>query len=153
VWVGPIVADELMASRATTQIVEEGAALRGAAGETEATSGARAGAADPKPAPYNRSEHYGNPATSKAATEIRQSAEGQPCPSCGKTMKSGTANAPTAQSNAKITLQYGRKENDTRSTTCICEEQRVAGWSKMQDLPIPRRCGREEQVAKINDSG
>src|SRR5262249_32613908 len=93
-------------ARAVGLAGEVGAATRGAATEGEA-AGVRTGEA--APAPYNRSQHYGNPATGKAATEIRQAGEGQPCPSCGQTMKSGTKTAPTAQHNPTLKSHYYSK--------------------------------------------
>jgi RHS repeat-associated protein len=72
----------------------------------EEGAGARAGSAEPAPAPYDRSAHYGNPATSPAAKAIRQAGEGKPCPRCGQTMTSGTKNAPTAQHTPTLKSHY-----------------------------------------------
>ncbi len=94
------------AESATAKGVEEGVARGTAKG---AEKGAVATPKDPTPAPYNRSEHYGNPATSKAAKDIRAKAEGEPCPSCGETMQSGTKNAPTAQHSPTLKSHYYRK--------------------------------------------
>jgi len=108
---------------------EEGAAA--GAAEREAAKGAEEGVAagaargeaavggtseppvpkqgDPVPEPYDRAQHYGNPATSKAAKDIRAEGEGKPCPSCGKTMQSGTKNAPTAQHSPTLKSHYYNK--------------------------------------------
>jgi hypothetical protein len=96
----------------TLALIAATGAKGGPAGEGEAAGGAKAAApksADPEPAPYNRAEHYGNPATSKAASEVRTSGEGQPCPNCGETMKSGTKTAPTAQHNPTLRSHYYNK--------------------------------------------
>lgn len=68
-------------------------------------------------AKYNRAEHYGNPATSTAAREIREANEGKPCPECGKTMTKGSPNAPTAQHTPTLKEHYytrGRKMSATQ---------------------------------------
>jgi hypothetical protein len=91
-------------ARAAGIVVGEVRTATSGAATEKATAGARAGEA--APAPYNRSEHYGNPATSKAASEIRAAGEGKPCPSCGQTMKSGTKTAPTAQHTPTLRSHY-----------------------------------------------
>ena len=87
---------------------EEGAASGAASGAERGTTEGAAGG-EPSPAPYNRSEHYGNPSTSKAAKEIRKTGEGQSCPKCGETMESGTKNAPTAQHTPTLKSHYYSK--------------------------------------------
>lgn len=43
-----------------------------------------------------RKSEYGNPSRSSTAREARENGEGQPCPSCGNKMESGTETAPWA---------------------------------------------------------
>ena len=55
-----------------------------------------------------RKSEYGNPSSSKAAQDARTGGEGKPCPSCGKTMKSGTATAPQAQHHPALSDHYNQ---------------------------------------------
>ena len=68
------------------------------------------GTSDPEPAPYNRTEHYGNPSSSPVAKEIRANGEGQACPTCNQTMKSGTKTAPTAEHQPTLKQHYYKQD-------------------------------------------
>ncbi len=61
-----------------------------------------------------RKEAYGNPSSSAAAKRARENAEGTACPSCGKTMRSGTESAPVGS------LQRGRQDDDVHRASTVC---------------------------------
>ncbi|MGW1978880.1 RHS repeat-associated core domain-containing protein [Streptomyces sp. NPDC001889] len=59
--------------------------------------------------PYNRAKHYGgSQTTGPAGRAARAAGEGQPCPECGTTMVSGTANAPVPEHDPPLVLHYYR---------------------------------------------
>lgn len=65
------------------------------------------GAADGPSVPYDRRSHYGGAATDgPAARAIRENAEGQPCPSCGEPMVSGTRHAPVPEHRPELVVHF-----------------------------------------------
>jgi len=123
---------------------EEGAASGAASGaERGTTQGATGG--EPSPAPYNRSEHYGNPATSKAAKEIRKTGEGQSCPKCGETMKSGTKNAPTAQHIPTLKSHYYSKGH---KMTPAQRRAYARSAASMEEKAVCKPCQSKEGAAE-----
>lgn len=55
---------------------------------------------------YSRKMYGGSQTTGKAAREIRQASEGEPCPSCGQTQTSRTATAPSPQHEPPLVRHY-----------------------------------------------
>ena len=56
---------------------------------------------------YNRQAHYGGSQTSgSSALAARQTGEGKPCPTCGKTQISGTKTAPSPQHEPPLVKHY-----------------------------------------------
>jgi RHS repeat-associated protein len=100
---------------------------------------------DPVAEPYNRQAHYGNPATSRAAKDIRAAGEGQPCSRCNETMKSGTKNSPTAQHNPTLKSHYYRKGH--RMTAA--ERRAYARTAKsMEKKAVCKPCQSKEGAAE-----
>jgi hypothetical protein len=75
-----------------------------------AADGAGAKTTNPSVEPYDRSA-YGNPSSSTAAKSIRDAGEGQACPGCNQTMKSGTKTAPTAEHQPTLKSHWHSKGN------------------------------------------
>jgi hypothetical protein len=64
----------------------------------------------PEPIPeYNRRALYGNPSSSPAAKAKRKAGEGEPCPSCRTTMRTGTKNFPTAEHTPTLKEHYFKR--------------------------------------------
>ncbi|NEA65615.1 ricin-type beta-trefoil lectin domain protein [Streptomyces sp. SID12488] len=59
--------------------------------------------------PYNRAKHYGGSQTNgPGGRTARAEAQGQPCPECGATMRTGTANPPVPEHDPALVLHYYR---------------------------------------------
>ncbi len=103
-------------------------------------------AKDPAPEPYNRTEHYGNPSSSTTAKEIRANGEGQSCPNCGQTMKSGTKTAPTAEHQPTLKSHYYEKGG---SKMTPAERRAYARSSKaMQKDAVCKTCQSKQGAAE-----
>jgi RHS repeat-associated protein len=114
---GADVYDDVIAQgeQGAMEVVTEAILTGGAAasvmvdGVAPGSSSAKGPGAAPEGIPkYNRAE-YGNPSTSNAAKAARASGEGQPCPTCSKTMKSGTETTPTAQHKPSLKQHWHEK--------------------------------------------
>jgi RHS repeat-associated protein len=108
--------------------------------------GGKAPARDPEPEPYNRSQHYGNPSSSAAAKGIRANGEGQPCPTCGKTMKSGTATAPTAEHQPTLKQHYYQKGG--KKMTPAERRAYARSSSSMQKEAVCKPCQSKQGAAE-----
>jgi RHS repeat-associated protein len=89
----------------TEAVLTGGAAAWGFKGPIEGAARGISGST-PVPEPYSRAAHYGNPSSSPTAKAIRAAGEGEACPNCGQTMKSGTRTAPTAEHTPTLKEHY-----------------------------------------------
>jgi len=77
--------------------------------------------------PYNRNEQCGNTSSSQASKDARAAGEGQPCPNCGKTQKSGGSTRTTGGtlSHAEEALVHQGPQHELSRPTTVREEQTV----------------------------
>jgi uncharacterized protein RhaS with RHS repeats len=95
----------------------------------------------------SRAEYGGSQTNSPAAKAAREAGEGQPCPSCGETMISGTKTAPTPQHEPSLfkhwydlggsamtkaeRIEWARSGTSINGTQCIrCHHREGAALSR-----------------------